>query len=67
MRIIIMIKNIYIIYIIYVRVNPKWLNVDRYRDTAGYQGYGEIQAGYRWNTCGTSQKYTPGEGLGLTR
>jgi len=25
----------------------KWLDIDRYRNTAGYQGYGEIQAGYR--------------------
>ena len=22
----------------------KWLDIDRYRDTAGYQGYSEIQA-----------------------
>jgi len=41
----------------------KLLDVDRYRDTAGYQGYGEIQAEYRLNTGGTSQTYTPGEGL----
>jgi len=39
------------------------LDVDRYRDTAGYQGHGEIQAEYRLNTGGTSQKYTPGEGF----
>ena len=25
----------------------KWLDANRYRDTAENQGYGEIQAGYR--------------------
>jgi len=40
------------------------LDVDRYRETAGYQGYGEVQAEYRLNTGGTYQKYAPGgEGL----
>jgi len=34
----------------------------RYRDTAGCQEYGEIQAGYTWNRGGVFQKYTPGEG-----
>jgi len=39
----------------------------RYRDTAGCQGYGGIQAVTGmiqvWNTGGVFQKYTPGEGL----
>jgi len=45
----------------------RWIccTMARYRDdTAGYQGYGKIYAGYRWNMGGISQKYTPGEGLG---
>jgi len=52
----------------------KWLDIeDRYQGYSGvpstkYQGCGEIQAGYRWNTIWNtggivSQKYTPGEGF----
>ena len=37
------------------------LDIDKYRDTAGYEGYGEIQyVKYRRKI---SQKYTPGEGF----
>jgi len=41
----------------------RWLDIDRYRDAAGCQGYGEIQAGYRWNTGGISQKIHARGGL----
>jgi len=44
----------------------KLLDVDRYGDTAEYEGYGEIQAEYRLNTGGgTTQKYAPGARGGL--
>ena len=45
----------------------KLLDTDRYRNTAGYQGYGRIQAaGYRCKKGGGhKKKYTPGARGGL--